>query len=192
MIAARVFAAKGIASATVRDVAHEAGILPGSLYHHFTSKEELVREVLAPGGADALDFRAIFDSASNADEALQRSMRLAVTWVAGNPEVARIFRNDAHYISETPALAENEAWRQSNRLIWIEIIEAGIAESRFRDDLNADLTVRVMWDAVLGSTRWFAPFGDADPGEIADHLADLFLAGIRTPEVFTHARERQR
>ncbi|MEO5899125.1 MAG: helix-turn-helix domain-containing protein, partial [Ilumatobacteraceae bacterium] len=47
-IASRVFATKGIAAATVRDIAQEAGILSGSLYHHFTSKEEMVREIITP------------------------------------------------------------------------------------------------------------------------------------------------
>jgi AcrR family transcriptional regulator len=40
--AARVFRTKGYHAATVRDIAHEVGILKGSLYHHFTSKEELL------------------------------------------------------------------------------------------------------------------------------------------------------
>ena len=48
-IATRVFAEKGIASATVRDIAQEAGILSGSLYHHFASKEEMVKEIVGDG-----------------------------------------------------------------------------------------------------------------------------------------------
>jgi TetR/AcrR family transcriptional regulator, cholesterol catabolism regulator len=180
-IAARVFATKGIASATVRDIAQEAGILSGSLYHHFTSKEEMVREVLATATSGEMPYREIFETAPNPEEALRRSMRQAVKWVARNPEVARIVRNDAQYIRETPALADSETARQSNRLIWIEIVEAGIADGRFRGDLDADVAVRAMWDAVLASIRWFPPLGEADPDVIADQLAELFLGGIRCP-----------
>jgi TetR/AcrR family transcriptional regulator, cholesterol catabolism regulator len=179
-IAARVFATKGIASATVRDIAQEAGILSGSLYHHFTSKEEMVREVLATATSGETPYREILETAPNADDALRRSIRQAVKWVARNPEVARIVRNDAQYIRETPALADSEAARQSNRLIWIEIVEAGIAQGRFRADLDADVAVRAMWDAVLASIRWFPPLGEADPDKIADQLAELFLGGIRS------------
>lgn len=39
--AARVFNGHGFASATIRDIATAAGMLPGSVYYHFESKEEL-------------------------------------------------------------------------------------------------------------------------------------------------------
>jgi len=40
--AAKVFRTKGYHAATVRDIADEVGLLKGSLYHHFDSKEELL------------------------------------------------------------------------------------------------------------------------------------------------------
>src|SRR6202022_1955415 len=40
--AAKVFRTKGYHAATVRDIAEEVGLLKGSLYHHFDSKEELL------------------------------------------------------------------------------------------------------------------------------------------------------
>jgi AcrR family transcriptional regulator len=45
-IAAELFAARGFATTTVRDIADAAGILSGSLYHHFDSKESMVDEIL--------------------------------------------------------------------------------------------------------------------------------------------------
>ena len=49
-IAAELFAERGFAATTVRDIGDAAGILSGSLYHHFDSKEsmadELVHELL--------------------------------------------------------------------------------------------------------------------------------------------------
>ena len=41
-----MFAERGLRATTVRDIADSAGILSGSLYHHFDSKEEMVDEVL--------------------------------------------------------------------------------------------------------------------------------------------------
>src|SRR5207245_8673741 len=40
--AAKVFQTKGYHAASVQDIADEVGILKGSLYHHFESKEELL------------------------------------------------------------------------------------------------------------------------------------------------------
>src|SRR3954467_13995644 len=45
-IAAGLFAEKGYKFTTVRDIADAAGILSGSLYHHFDSKESMVDEIL--------------------------------------------------------------------------------------------------------------------------------------------------
>ena len=44
-LAAVMFAERGLRATTVRDIADSAGILSGSLYHHFASKEEMVDEV---------------------------------------------------------------------------------------------------------------------------------------------------
>src|SRR6476620_3658814 len=45
--AATLFARKGVAATTVREIADEVGILSGSLYHHFESKEAIVDEVIS-------------------------------------------------------------------------------------------------------------------------------------------------
>ncbi|MGS0562549.1 TetR/AcrR family transcriptional regulator [Microbacterium aurugineum] len=45
-IAARLIAKRGYSATTVRDIADEAGILSGSLYHHFSSKEAILQEIL--------------------------------------------------------------------------------------------------------------------------------------------------
>src|ERR1700686_5698167 len=44
--AMRVFAQKGFARATNKDIAHEAGITAGLIYHYFKSKEDLLGIVI--------------------------------------------------------------------------------------------------------------------------------------------------
>lgn len=47
--AARLFSAKGYGYTSMRDIAALAGMLPGSLYYHFASKEALLVAVYAEG-----------------------------------------------------------------------------------------------------------------------------------------------
>ena len=47
--AARFFAEKGYGYTSMRDIAGAAGMLPGSLYYHFASKEDLLVAVYAEG-----------------------------------------------------------------------------------------------------------------------------------------------
>ncbi|WP_323844550.1 TetR/AcrR family transcriptional regulator [Microbulbifer magnicolonia] len=44
--AARLFEQKGFARTTVRDIAAEVGILSGSIFHHFASKEDILCTVM--------------------------------------------------------------------------------------------------------------------------------------------------
>src|SRR5699024_9163359 len=62
-LAAGLFAEHGLRATTVRDIADAAGILSGSLYHHFSSKEAIVDEILR-GFLDSLfgDYRRIVDA----------------------------------------------------------------------------------------------------------------------------------
>lgn len=47
--AARLFSEKGFGYTSMRDIAGLAGMLPGSLYYHFASKEDLLVAVYAEG-----------------------------------------------------------------------------------------------------------------------------------------------
>ena len=47
--AARLFRARGYEATTVRDIARAAGILPGSIYAHFATKDDLLRAVYVRG-----------------------------------------------------------------------------------------------------------------------------------------------
>src|SRR4051812_6372832 len=45
-VSAELFAELGYASTTVRNIAERTGLLSGSLYHHFDSKESILEEIL--------------------------------------------------------------------------------------------------------------------------------------------------
>jgi AcrR family transcriptional regulator len=53
--AARLFGEKGYENTSMRDIAAAYGILPGSLYHHFRSKDELFVAVYAAGIDEIID-----------------------------------------------------------------------------------------------------------------------------------------
>lgn len=48
-IAARLFRERGYAAVSMRDIAMQAGLRTASLYHHYGSKDELVKEILDTG-----------------------------------------------------------------------------------------------------------------------------------------------
>jgi AcrR family transcriptional regulator len=68
--AVQVFSARGVAGATIQEVAQVAGVTAGTVYNHFTSKDELVERV-ATTLAQSL-CRAIHDSAAGIVDGAQR------------------------------------------------------------------------------------------------------------------------
>ena len=70
-LAADMFAERGFRATTVRDIAEAAGMLSGSLYHHFDSKESIMDELLHPYIDELLpEYRRIADEGGPAREVL--------------------------------------------------------------------------------------------------------------------------
>ena len=104
-IAARQFAERGVATTTVRDIGAAAGILSGSLYHHFESKEQMVAELLQPVMERQVgQYRAIVSAETGAAESMRALIRIAVAEAAQTPNETRMIRNDATTFSAMPAL----------------------------------------------------------------------------------------
>src|SRR6186713_1372870 len=77
-IAARLFAEKGFRATTVRDIADAAGILSGSLYHHFDSKESMVDEILSSFQEELFgQYDEILASGDDARTRLERAVRVS-------------------------------------------------------------------------------------------------------------------
>jgi AcrR family transcriptional regulator len=179
-VAAAVFARKGVASATVRDIADEAGILSGSLYHHFESKDQMVAEVLEPFITTmTAKYTATRESLDDPVDILRQFMLATVVTVAAMPDQARILHNEAIYLRETPQLQETDRKRQEPRKMWIAVVRRGQREGKFRKDLDPDVVVRAMFDATLSSSRWLPPRGTSNPHRIGLQLAEVFLDGLR-------------
>src|SRR6478752_3102270 len=72
-LAAGLFAERGYKNTTVRDIADAAGILSGSLYHHFDSKETMADEILRTFLDDLFrDYRTIVERESDPRRAFER------------------------------------------------------------------------------------------------------------------------
>lgn len=178
-IAAEQFAERGVASTTVRDIGSAAGILSGSLYHHFESKEQMVAELLLPVMQRQVGhYRAIVSADRSAAETLRSLITTAVAEAALTPSETRMIRNDAQTFSSTSALRPVADLLVEAAKLWASTIEGGVAAGEFRSDVDARLVVAAMFDAVLSTTRWFTGKKSQSPQRVGDALADLFLGGL--------------
>ncbi len=162
-VAASVVAERGIKGATVRDIGQAAGILSGSLYYHFVSKEQIVLELLLPSVQEQYE-RCVASRAAAASprEALAELIRSSVHETARHPNESVILRNEGRTFREHEVLAPIDQLRTKTLLLWHDVVKDGVASGDFRRDLEIEFVVRAMLDGVLGASRWFTAHASAD------------------------------
>lgn len=178
-VAAKVIAERGIKQATVRDIGEAAGILSGSLYYHFDSKDQIVLELLRPGIEQALADSTAACEAHHGLDAVSALIRASVTATARNPDRAIIFRNEASLFKEMPLLTPIAEMRLRLIALWIGAIEQGIASGEIRASIDSEVIARAILDGTLGTSRWFTGGRSADPEAVIDALVDFYVNGLR-------------
>ncbi|GAA1279430.1 TetR/AcrR family transcriptional regulator [Sphaerisporangium rubeum] len=184
-LAAELFARKGFQATTVREIADEAGILSGSLYHHFDSKETIVDEVLSTFLKDLIGrYRAALDDSSDARTVLSEMVRIGFSTLEPHRAAITVMQNDWNYLRSLPGdrfdyliKAEDEVER-----MWIEQIKRGQAEGLFRPDADPKLTYRMIRDTIWVAVRWFRPGGRLNTATLAEHYITVLFDGLGTGE----------
>ncbi len=178
--AAREFAQNGVLATTVRDIAREAGILSGSLYHHFDSKETMVDEILSEFVLQlvATDKKVVAESPSPTI-AIERLVRAVIEAVESHPYAIRILQNDTDYLAQFPRFSYLEKIERDIRKVWTGVLEEGVAEGTVRSDLPADIMYRFIRDSVTMLPRWYEAGGKYNISELADMWIALIMKGIR-------------
>jgi TetR/AcrR family transcriptional regulator, cholesterol catabolism regulator len=180
-VAAGLFARKGVAATTVREIADEVGILSGSLYHHFDSKEAMVDEILAPYLKDLREaYKVVRSSATDPRTKLRDLVAASLQVVEAHPHATEIYQSDVNYLSQSERFGYLTAAAGEVRKAWLEVIGDGVARGVFRPDLEPGIAYRLMRDAVWLSVRWFRPTPDYPLTRFAEDCTSLFLDGVAT------------
>jgi AcrR family transcriptional regulator len=179
--AAHLFGVAGYSATTMNDIAAAAGVLPGSLYHHFSSKEDIAVELLTSFG-EALEqlgraSRATALGGGDA-ESLLRQLVSDVAVVAFDHTAA--VRMRAHEAPPSVATDRFARAMQIGSPALDRAFKQSVAALAPRARLGSgDLT---LLRSVLQRTAQHAPVNylstDLDPQRLAGHLCDLLLHGL--------------
>jgi TetR/AcrR family transcriptional regulator, cholesterol catabolism regulator len=170
-IAADLFAQKGYRATTVREIADAAGILSGSLYHHFDSKESIGDEILSGFTNEVLgDYHAAVAAATDPRAALEQIVRSTSTTLSRHRAALTILQHDWNYFASQPRFAYLPKALREIEGIWIGQLEAGKEAGLFRADLDAKLTYRLLQDVLWIPAQWRRTRGYS-----ADQVVDAFL-----------------
>ncbi|WP_433087174.1 TetR/AcrR family transcriptional regulator [Dactylosporangium sp. CA-052675] len=177
--AATLFARKGVAATTVRQIADDVGILSGSLYHHFSSKEAMVDEILSSFLRDLRDrYARVLSQKADARVQLHDLVAASLEVVEAHPHAAEIYQNDLNYLLGIEHFSYLRSAGREVQDAWLKVIDAGIAEGVFRDDLDSKILYRLMREAIWLSVRWFKPSRAYPIAKLAEDATSLFLDGL--------------
>jgi TetR/AcrR family transcriptional regulator, cholesterol catabolism regulator len=176
--ATQLFGERGYSGTTMRDIAREVGILPGSLYAHIASKDAVLLEIIEGGvdrfnaAVDDIDARHLLPEA-----ALREAIRAHLAIVGENPQRTLIVFHQWRFLDEAnrDRLLTKRAHYEN---FYLRTLHTGVTEKIFDATLDPKVTVLAILGALNWTPEWFSPAGAATSDEIADRIADGLLRGV--------------
>jgi TetR/AcrR family transcriptional regulator, fatty acid metabolism regulator protein len=144
--AVRVFAEHGYHGSRVGDIAEDAGVAHGLLYHYFSSKEEVLRTVFVENWGELLArFRAVEATDEPAAEKLEGIAKILLRTWRNDPALVTVMVREVARSREIQGQIDEvrEAFAIVQR-----VIEEGQAAGSFRRDLDARLASWIVYGAL--------------------------------------------
>lgn len=178
-IAAELFATKGYRNTTVRDIADAAGILSGSLYHHFASKEAMVDEILRTFQDELFgEYDAILASRDDPRTKLERAIHVSFDAIDRHHSEVAIFQNDAAHLATLDGFDYVDERHAQSREVWLKLLRSGVRSGAFRTGMNVDVVYRFIRDGIWFSVNWYRPGGPLTSTQVAEQFCAVLLEGI--------------
>ncbi len=180
--AVRVFARKGYHAARVGDIAAEAGVAHGLLYHYFDSKETVLRMIFTDTWSAMLDrIREVEESGEPAHEQLRRVAAVVLRTWRRDRDLVRVLVRE---VARSPQMQERvdeigEAFSAIER-----IVSRGQAEGSLRPELDARLASWIFYGAIeeilTGWVLGTLPDGEDDVARAERTVVEVLAHGMAT------------
>ena len=182
--AVRVFARDGFHTSRVGDIAEEAGVAHGLLYHYFSSKDEVLQTVFRENWAQLLErFEAVEASNEPADEKLRGIVKILLRTWRNDPALVTVMVRE---VGRSPQLATQVDDIGRAFAVIERVIERGQSEEVFRAELDPRLASWVVYggleEILTGWVMGRLPDGDEEVARAERTIVDIVCGGLgRTP-----------
>jgi len=179
--AVRVFARKGFHASRVGDIAEEAGVAHGLLYHYFKSKDEVLQAVFQENWSLLV---ARIESVEETDEPAADQLRhisaiVLRTWLH-LPDVVRVVVKE---FGRSPELAERIGELTLPIDALQRVIARGIESGEFRRDIDPTFAATVVYGSIdellTGWVLGRLPAGEEDVAKAEQTLFEVTLRGLQ-------------
>lgn len=178
--AAEVFASQGYSATTVRKVADAAGILGGSLYYHFDSKESMADEILSTFLDDLwAAYDRVLDAGLSARDTLEAVVVESFRSIDEHRPAVVLYQNESKHLATSERFHYLLDSQRRFEEMWLSLLDRGVKEGAFRADLDRTLIYRFIRDTVWVAANWYQHGGRLSADDIAKQYLAMFLEGIR-------------
>jgi AcrR family transcriptional regulator len=182
-----VFAERGYRNTRLEEVAEEAGVTKGTIYHYFSTKEELLRRAIEHhhergfGQLEAL----LAGQRGPASARLRLLLRKGLS--GGDPvrrkQLLRLMQGVAH---ELPEVYSEWVVTGPHKLAQLvaRVVEEGKSTGEFRADVDSDVAARLLISGLMLQMTWQQQCADIpgfsiDDDRMLDSSGEFFLHGLR-------------
>jgi AcrR family transcriptional regulator len=176
-VIARLFAYKGYHSTSMREIARELGMNQASLYHYFTSKEDVLFGLMNDAMNEVLGtLEEICVSDLTAEDKLKRVLHSYIRSYAGDQERLILLVNEMNSLTETNRLILVEKQRKYVQLI--KSILKELANEEKMKEIDASVATFAFFGMVHYTIKWYHKDGPITLEELARLFVDIFTKGI--------------
>jgi AcrR family transcriptional regulator len=175
--AAQEFRRKGFHGASMSAIAEAVNLQKASLYHHVTSKQEILLALLDRALGMLTDHIAgIAAQELPADQKLRQMIRAYLSALADNADLTSVLLFE-HRSLDKKSHARHVPQRDKFEKLWRDVIDEGV-HTGILSCADSGVAVRALMGVMNWTLTWYRSEGDKSIEKIADEYADLMFHGL--------------
>jgi len=176
-VAAQIFRQKGFHAASMQEIADAVNLRKASLYHHISSKQEILLELLDMAMDTLIErTQAIFEQSTPPQDRLGEAIQCYLQALTDYPDLANVLLIE--YRSLAPELRENHQPRRDQfEKLWRGLIQEGMDTGVFAPT-DASIAAKILLGSMHWATTWYRNDGPLTIEQIAQTYSTLLLNGF--------------
>lgn len=185
--AAELFATQGFRNTTMRDIAKKSGMLPGSIYYHYPSKEDLLLAVYESGVAQIVE--ALETAIAQAEDPWER-LGLAIS-----THIEAITR-DSHYMRVINRVLPEQVPNHRDMLTdlrgkYERCLQALIEDLPVAPSVDRKLLRLMVLGAVNHTQFWFDSAGALTPAEVGQAFTRFLIEPVGSDQATARSSRKE-
>lgn len=178
--AARLFTEVGYHGTSIRDIAADASVTVPSIYYHFTSKQQILQQIMA-SALDEVYAETAAAVQTAGDDPVRQLVSLVRHWILFHirrPEPAIVGASEIRSLDES-GYAEVIELRDRQEALFHSVVDRGLEAGVFATP-HPEEAARAIIAMGRSIVSWYQAGGQLQPDDLADRYAELTLAMVRS------------